>query len=164
MRLALARALFVKPDLLMLDEPSNMLGKRSSCFLARISYTWKLTLIGTIHMLVLALRSQCCKLSSRQSYCDSTIDRHLTHATSCLSSFVILNSNRSVSRVKLDCLARGLFADMAVHPPCCVSSVPVAFCVQSSICLGPADAHLLTSTQLARPIVPRRRCYRVRPR
>lgn len=26
MRLALARALFVKPDLLMLDEPSNMLG------------------------------------------------------------------------------------------------------------------------------------------
>lgn len=27
MRLALARALFVKPDLLMLDEPSNMLGE-----------------------------------------------------------------------------------------------------------------------------------------
>jgi ATP-binding cassette subfamily F protein 3 len=29
MRLALARALFVKPDLLMLDEPSNMLGRRT---------------------------------------------------------------------------------------------------------------------------------------
>jgi ATPase subunit of ABC transporter with duplicated ATPase domains len=30
MRLALARALFVKPDLLMLDEPSNMLGSSLS--------------------------------------------------------------------------------------------------------------------------------------
>jgi len=30
MRLALARALFVKPDLLMLDEPSNMLGEYTS--------------------------------------------------------------------------------------------------------------------------------------
>jgi hypothetical protein len=38
MRLALARALFVKPDLLMLDEPSNMLGRLRPC-LRRVCQT-----------------------------------------------------------------------------------------------------------------------------
>ena len=45
MRLALARALFVKPDLLMLDEPSNMLDLNAIAWLEDYLQTWQGTIL-----------------------------------------------------------------------------------------------------------------------
>lgn len=45
MRLALARALFVKPDLLMLDEPSNMLDLNAIAWLEDYLQTWPGTIL-----------------------------------------------------------------------------------------------------------------------
>ncbi|WWC66737.1 uncharacterized protein I206_100642 [Kwoniella pini CBS 10737] len=49
MRLALARALFVKPDLLMLDEPSNMLDLNAIAWLEEYLQTWPSTLLVVSH-------------------------------------------------------------------------------------------------------------------
>jgi ATP-binding cassette subfamily F protein 3 len=49
MRLALARALFVKPDLLMLDEPSNMLDLNAIAWLEDYLQTWPSTLVVVSH-------------------------------------------------------------------------------------------------------------------
>lgn len=49
MRLALARALFVKPDLLMLDEPSNMLDLNAIAWLEDYLQTWQSTLLVVSH-------------------------------------------------------------------------------------------------------------------
>ncbi|ORX33245.1 P-loop containing nucleoside triphosphate hydrolase protein [Kockovaella imperatae] len=49
MRLALARALFVKPDLLMLDEPSNMLDLNAIAWLEDYLQTWPSTLLVVSH-------------------------------------------------------------------------------------------------------------------
>ncbi|WRT63872.1 uncharacterized protein IL334_000798 [Kwoniella shivajii] len=49
MRLALARALFVKPDLLMLDEPSNMLDLNAIAWLEEYLQTWNSTLLVVSH-------------------------------------------------------------------------------------------------------------------
>ncbi|KAG7662579.1 GCN20 [[Candida] subhashii] len=49
MRLSLARALFCQPDLLLLDEPSNMLDVPSITFLARYLQTYKSTVLVVSH-------------------------------------------------------------------------------------------------------------------
>ena len=49
MRLALARALFCKPDLLLLDEPSNMLDVPSITFLAEYLQTYPSTVLVVSH-------------------------------------------------------------------------------------------------------------------
>ncbi|WVR03646.1 hypothetical protein IAU60_000641 [Kwoniella sp. DSM 27419] len=49
MRLALARALFVKPDLLMLDEPSNMLDLNAIAWLEEYLQTWESTILVVSH-------------------------------------------------------------------------------------------------------------------
>lgn len=49
MRLALARALFVQPDLLMLDEPSNMLDLNAIAWLEDYLQTWPGTLLVVSH-------------------------------------------------------------------------------------------------------------------
>lgn len=49
MRLALARALFCKPDLLLLDEPSNMLDVPSVAFLANYLSTYDNTVLVVSH-------------------------------------------------------------------------------------------------------------------
>ncbi|EIW66575.1 hypothetical protein TREMEDRAFT_70139 [Tremella mesenterica DSM 1558] len=49
MRLALARALFVKPDLLMLDEPSNMLDLNAIAWLEDYLQTWQGTILVVSH-------------------------------------------------------------------------------------------------------------------
>jgi len=49
MRLALARALFVKPDLLMLDEPSNHIDLNALAWLEDYLQTWKGTLLVVSH-------------------------------------------------------------------------------------------------------------------
>ncbi|ORY79099.1 P-loop containing nucleoside triphosphate hydrolase protein [Protomyces lactucae-debilis] len=49
MRLALARALFCKPDLLLLDEPSNMLDVPSVAFLANYLSTYENTVLVVSH-------------------------------------------------------------------------------------------------------------------
>ncbi|WVQ83341.1 hypothetical protein IAT38_005480 [Cryptococcus sp. DSM 104549] len=49
MRLALARALFVKPDLLMLDEPSNMLDLNAIAWLEEYLQTWPSTILVVSH-------------------------------------------------------------------------------------------------------------------
>lgn len=49
MRLALARALFVKPDLLMLDEPSNMLDLNAIAWLEDYLQTWPGTILVVSH-------------------------------------------------------------------------------------------------------------------
>jgi ATP-binding cassette subfamily F protein 3 len=49
MRLSLARALFCKPDLLMLDEPSNMLDVPSITFLADYLQTYPSTVLVVSH-------------------------------------------------------------------------------------------------------------------
>lgn len=50
MRLALARALFVKPDLLMLDEPSNHIDLNALAWLEDyLSNEWKGTLLVVSH-------------------------------------------------------------------------------------------------------------------
>ncbi|OCF36245.1 ATP-binding cassette, subfamily F, member 3 [Kwoniella heveanensis CBS 569] len=49
MRLALARALFVKPDVLMLDEPSNMLDLNAIAWLEEYLQTWPGTLLVVSH-------------------------------------------------------------------------------------------------------------------
>ena len=49
MRLALARALFCKPDLLLLDEPTNMLDIQAIIWLERYLQTWPTTLLVVSH-------------------------------------------------------------------------------------------------------------------
>ncbi|EOR04146.1 hypothetical protein J056_002224 [Wallemia ichthyophaga EXF-994] len=49
MRLALARALFVQPDLLLLDEPSNMLDLNALAWLEDYLQTWPSTILVVSH-------------------------------------------------------------------------------------------------------------------
>merc|ERR1719225_2527500 len=49
MRLALARALFSKPDLLLLDEPTNMLDMQAIIWLERYPQTWAGTIVVVSH-------------------------------------------------------------------------------------------------------------------
>ncbi|XP_020291438.1 ATP-binding cassette sub-family F member 3 isoform X2 [Pseudomyrmex gracilis] len=49
MRLALARALFSKPDLLLLDEPTNMLDIKAILWLEKYLQTWPTTLLVVSH-------------------------------------------------------------------------------------------------------------------
>ncbi|XP_076811780.1 ATP-binding cassette sub-family F member 3-like [Clavelina lepadiformis] len=49
MRLALARALFAKPDLLLLDEPTNMLDIKAILWLENYLQEWPTTLFVTSH-------------------------------------------------------------------------------------------------------------------
>jgi len=49
MRIALARALFSKPDLLLLDEPTNMLDMQAIIWLERYLQTWASTILVVSH-------------------------------------------------------------------------------------------------------------------
>ncbi|KAL5015228.1 hypothetical protein ScPMuIL_009498 [Solemya velum] len=49
MRLALARALFAKPDLLLLDEPTNMLDMKAIIWLENYLQTWATTILVVSH-------------------------------------------------------------------------------------------------------------------
>ncbi|XP_055015824.1 ATP-binding cassette sub-family F member 3 [Boleophthalmus pectinirostris] len=49
MRLALARALFARPDLLLLDEPTNMLDVRAILWLENYLQTWASTILVVSH-------------------------------------------------------------------------------------------------------------------
>ncbi|KAL4220972.1 ATP-binding cassette sub- F member 3 [Mactra antiquata] len=49
MRLALARALFSKPDLLLLDEPTNMLDMKAIIWLENYLQTWQTTILVVSH-------------------------------------------------------------------------------------------------------------------
>ena len=49
MRLALARALFCRPDFLLLDEPTNMLDMQAIIWLERYLQNWPTTLLVVSH-------------------------------------------------------------------------------------------------------------------
>lgn len=49
MRVALARALYLKPDLLLLDEPTNMLDMKAVYWLEDYLQTWPTTLLCVSH-------------------------------------------------------------------------------------------------------------------
>lgn len=49
MRLALARALFSRPDLLLLDEPTNMLDIKAILWLEKYLQSWPTTLLVVSH-------------------------------------------------------------------------------------------------------------------
>ena len=49
MRLALARALFTKPDLLLLDEPTNMLDVKAILWLENYLQSWPTTILVVSH-------------------------------------------------------------------------------------------------------------------
>jgi len=71
MRLALARALFTKPDLLLLDEPTNMLDVKAILWLENYLQSWPTTLFVVSHdrMFLDAVATDIVFLHSKDIHC-----------------------------------------------------------------------------------------------